>query len=543
MKYMKKGIAFLLATALMLFSASATLISISAAEAVVEIVESTGKSYGTYGSITVAHNAASKAKLEGYTLRLLQDIVTDSKIELQTKVKTNWTLDGNGKKITCTTSSETALWILGSSDAIVTIKDLTIDSRGTAIRLEAGTFNILSGTYTCRDSANWVDAALWVQPMNESKVIVHVWGGNFYGIYTGAEALNTAGKHQAAVRSFNSDPLGMNNLNIYGGYFYSSNNNTAKGNDNVIYTGCDGGSAITRIYSGTFQADNAKFVATVDYRAKMEVYGGNFLGTVYNSDGVTGNTNGLLNVNNANSVGWFYSANMFSGGVMFRVKGTGTFEPETYYSFTGVRPELPDFYRQYWGYTPEGTSKSVNFIPTMQTGASLLMTADKAGIRYTTKVAASTIEELLNEVADEGTELSYGTIITGAKMEGTDLPTRDLLEAKGYDFVDVKANADNVKIDADGNVTFTGALVNIGEDYYSTDFTAISYIEVIVNGVKVRYYNLYDGFTRSLTELATAALADVKGVSDTDYPHAVGNGTYSRYSETQRVAMARFLSN
>ena len=542
MKRIKK-IAVLLTTVLMLFSLPAALFSASAAEGVAEIVDGTGNRYGTYGSISAAHSAATKAKLEGYTLRLLQDIVTDSKIELQTKVKTNWTLDGNGKSITCTTPSETALWILGSSDATVTVKNLTVSSRGSALRLEAGTFHILNGTYTCRDSANWIDAALWVQPMNESKVVVNVWGGCFYGIYTGAEALNTTGKHQAAVRSFNSDPLGTNNLNIYGGYFYSSNNNTAKGNDNVIYTGCDGGSAITRIYGGTFQADNAKFVATVDYRAKMEVYGGNFLGTVYNSDGVTGNTNALLNVNNANSVGLFYSANMVSGGVMFRVKGTGTFDPETYYSFTGARPELPDFYRQYWGYTPEGSSKSVNFIPAMQTGASLLMTADKAGIRYTTKVAASTVEELLSDVADEGTELSYGTIITGAKMEGTDLPTRDLLEAKGYDFVDVKANADNVKTDADGNVTFTGALVNIGENYYSTDFTAISYIEVIVNGVKVRYYNLYDGFTRSLTELATAALADVKGVSDTDYAYAVGDGTYSRYSETQRAAMARFLSN
>ena len=543
MKHMKKTITFLLAMVLMMFSTSTMLISVSAAETVVEIVESTGKSYGTYGSITAAHNAASKAKLEDYTLKLLQDITTDSKIEIQTKVKTNWTLDGNGKAITCTTPSETALWILGSSDATVTIRNLIVASRGTAVRLEAGTFNILNGTYTCRDSANWTDAALWVQPMNESKVVVNVWGGNFYGVYTGAETLNTVGKHQAAVRSFNSDPLGINNLNIYGGYFYSTSNSTVKGNDAVIYTGCDGGSALTRIYGGTFQADNAKIVGTVDYRAKMEVYGGNFLGNIYDLDGVTANPNALLNVNHANSVGLFYSANMISGGIMFRIKGTGTFEPGTYHSFTGIRPELPDFYRQYWGYTPEGSSKSVNFIPTMQTGASLLMATDKAGIRYTTKVAASTIEELLNEVADEGTELSYGTIITGAKMEGTDLPTRDLLEAKGYDFVDVKANDDNVRTDADGNVTFTGALVNIGTDYYSTDFTAISYIEVIVNGVKVRYYNLYDGSTRSLTDLAAAALADVKGVCDTDYAYAVGNGTYSRYSETQRTAMARFSSN
>lgn len=531
----KKKVALLMALLLTLLCASSLAISVSAANDAVQLIDSERVLVGTYGSISAAHKAAQTKKLDGYTLRLLKDVELNETLKLSNSIPASWTLEGNGKTITQTEKGEAGLYFVGNSEATVTLKNLTVTARGNAVKCESGTFNIVSGTYICKDPSVWTDAAVTNLPIDEYSSTVNIYGGKFVGEYSEP---TVTGKIQCAVRQFASSPLCKAEMNIYGGYFTSISNSDKKGNDNVIYNGSTAKVAVMNIYGGTFESNNARMVVTCDYKATLNVYGGNFIGSAWYSGGDentagTQSYNAIINANEADSVLYVHSANMLSGALMFRAMGTGTFSAGTYKYFSGVFASDAEK-RMSWAETDK------EYAPKIQTGAALQL-GETAGIKFTSTVSATAVDSL-KALADEGTELSYGTVITGADISDVGYLSADALKANGLAYVDVKA--ENAQEYGEGGVRFSGAVTNIGADYYQTEFRALPYVEVIINGASVRFYGLYDFGTssRSIAELAQAALDDVKTVQDTEYANAVGaTGNYSPYTEAERTAMSGYV--
>ena len=531
--------ALLLSFLLVMLSVSVLTVSVSAANHVAQIITSDGTVLGSYASLTSAHNAAIKAKLDNYTLKLLDDVSVESSIGLNNVYPTTWLLDGNGKTVTQSKPGDNGLYLTGDNGATVYIRDLNVNARGSALYLESGNFVIFNGTYVTTDPADWKDSAIFAKALKDDVLTLKVYGGTFKSVYTGAtDSGNNEGKLQAACRIFSNEGAKMT-VDIYGGYFNVSSNSSMIVSDGVVYVGGDKDVKLN-IWGGTFQTKQVKFVVQVDYDATLNMWGGNFISDITQFGQPTvANYSGAVMVNRSTAKGWFYHGNFYCGSFLIRTKGVeGTFgafvpDPSTntsyyveYSDYLGTAPALPDFYKMSYNYTPEGAGQSTQSAPLMETGAALMLSDTQAGIRFTTKVNAKTVETL-SALADEGTELSFGTIITGAALEGADIPTREFLESKGYNFVDVKANSDNVTEDAAGTLTYTGALVGIGESYYDTQFSAIAYVELIIDGVKVRYYSLYDtdDNTCSLKGLATKALAD----------------SSTTYTDAQRDAMSRFV--
>lgn len=532
----KKRAALLLAVLMLLLSASTVAVSVSAASDTVQLIGSDRVLIGSYGSITAAHKAAQSKKLDGYSLRLLKDVELSTALKLNNTLPASWTLEGNGKKITQTAKGEAALYLIGNSEATVTLKNVTVTAPGNAVQCESGTFNFVSGTYVCKDPSVWTDAVVANLPIDEYTSIVNIYGGKFIGEYSEP---TTVGKLQCAVRQFASSPLCKAEMNIYGGYFTSISNSDKQGNGNVVYNGSTAKVAEMNIYGGTFESQNAKFVVSVDYKATLNVYGGNFIGSAWYSGGNdstagTQSYNAIINSDSADSVFYVHSANLLSGGLLFRVIGnTGTFSANTYKYFSGSFASYAEK-RMSWAGAEE------EYAPKIQTGAALQL-GENAGIKFTSLVSATAVD-CLKALADDGTELSYGTVITGADVSDIRYLSVDALKASGVAYADVKA--ENAQEYGEGEIRFSGAVTDIGSEHYNTEFRALPYVEVVINGARVRFYGLYDfgAGSRSIAELAEAALADVKNVADTEYANAVGaTGNYSPYTEAERTAMSGYI--
>ena len=86
MKKMRKFLAGLLTFCVLL--SVITIFPTVAYDPVVQVIRSDNTVLDNYGSITAAHNAAVKAKINNYTIRLLKDfdVTTTTKINASTKV-------------------------------------------------------------------------------------------------------------------------------------------------------------------------------------------------------------------------------------------------------------------------------------------------------------------------------------------------------------------------------------------------------------------------------------------------------------------------
>ena len=337
MKKMRKFLAGLLTFCVLL--SVITIFPTVAYDPVVQVIRSDNTVLDNYGSITAAHNAAVKAKINNYTIRLLKDFDVTTTTKINNTLASTWTLDGNGHSINCSVKEQKVLYFYGNAEAVVTIKRLNITAMDTCLYFESGNFIIESGCYTTTDPVDWVAGAVSNIPGNENESTVTITGGVFIEEYLDG---NDVGKTQCAVRNF-SQGLGTAIMNIYGGYFLSYSTSLVKAGDNVIYSGSytKKDAAILNIYGGTFEGRNCKGLVTADYKSTLNLYGGNFIGDVYKCDGSV-NDQFLINITDSYSKGNFYSGNFVGGGYLFRVISTertgddaGTFGSQ-YYRYYSV---------------------------------------------------------------------------------------------------------------------------------------------------------------------------------------------------------------
>lgn len=531
----KRRLALFMAMILLLLTVPT--LAVSAANENVQLIAANGSVAGTYGTISAAHTAAISKKLDFYTIKLLNDVVLDgSQLKLVNKLPTTWKLDGNGKSITQPSKGEIALYITGNSGTTMYFEDLTVISQGTGVLCEAGTFNFVSGTYKMTNPSVWVNAAIECRPVEEYKATVNIMSGSYIGEITVGG--NDEGKLQAVVRLFTSSPLAKATMNIYGGYFLVTSDNAPYFSDNVIYAGSTAKVSTLNIYGGTFESVNTKYVLTNDNKNLTNIYGGNFVGSVVWGDGSVADQ-AVINNNQTGAMLFVYAANMIGGGSMIGNRAAANPEEcniQGWYYYSGS-PSANGERRGTFSEKEAGSFKE--YTPKIITGASLKL-GDTAGIRFTSTVSSNAIANI-SAYADEGTKLSYGMVITGADLAGVRYNTADTLAAKGIAYVDIKA--ENPIETSSGGVRFGAGISGIKAEHYGTKFNSIPYVEAIIDGQSVRFYALYDGLehSRSVSDLAKAAIADVKNVQDTEYVNAVGNGSYSPYTAAQIASFNSYI--
>lgn len=280
-------------------------------------------------------------------------------------------------------------------------------------------------------------------------------------------------------------------LNVYGGYYEMTPNTIHSQYTGVIRLGTDagGGQATVNVYGGTFVAPE-------------DLYS-------------------VFNLNRGRGIN-LYAFNAIGGQHLYTTKNA-----------TKVEMEYPTDVHEYFTNTP-----------VMVDGAQvkLVLTEDNAGgIRFVSNIDAATID-YAKWLADDG-NVSFGTVIAPLDYVQM-LPafTVELLNAAELPYLDIVAKDGLIK-NADGSVTLRAVISEIKEHNYDRVFAAIAYAKVSVDGQDVYLYSAFDeeDNARSLEQLAERALADVIAFQTSAYRFAVGDGTYSRYTDEQRAALSRIV--
>ncbi|MBR2293727.1 MAG: hypothetical protein IKA44_05415 [Clostridia bacterium] len=107
---------------------------------------------------------------------------------------------------------------------------------------------------------------------------------------------------------------------------------------------------------------------------------------------------------------------------------------------------------------------------------------------------------------------------------------------------------DNFKIDATGvtNVEVTGldngyVYANVTAANYATEYTALGYVQYTTDGTTWTTVYADAATTRSVSAVATAALADVKDVQGDGYGYATADGKYCFYTTEQQAKLASYI--
>lgn len=180
--------------------------------------------------------------------------------------------------------------------------------------------------------------------------------------------------------------------------------------------------------------------------------------------------------------------------------------------------------------------------PETQSIASARISAS-SGLRFKTSVDKSYIKMLQGV---EGNTVEVGTLIAPTDM----LSGRALTHAIGTDgvnYIDVKANVNKPFASNNGVNTYAGSITNIKNENLGREFTAVGYIKV-TNGANVTYYYSDTSAARTISDVATAAIADVSSTYAPagDYINKITSGTntgkYSPYTEAQRTLLATLVA-
>lgn len=349
------------------------------------------------------------------------------------------------------------------------------------------TLNIYGGTY----KTSGADA------------VIHVWEFAIANIYGG---------YIESTQNCCARVWDRSTLNIYGGYFYY-NPNAVDNEGSCIRAG------------GNTYYDTV--IPTVN------VYGGNFVnrsnaGPIFN--GIKDNrTINLYDVNgnlitNANGKPAITAK---GGSCLVNNPGKGT--PTIKYQVSN----------QYF----------TGNAPVRVNGAQIRFGTDGNGIRFATTISKATVDYIKN-LMDANTTISYGTLILPTDyLEGGNLTTNKdnlmfnhyVLNANGIRYLDIPAS-NGLQIDNSGNVTIRAAITNLKKANYDRSFSAVGYIKYVVGGVECYLYSNFDQFdnSRSMKQLAERALEDTYCEQTPAYRFPVGDGNYSRYTESQRETLLAY---
>lgn len=179
----------------------------------------------------------------------------------------------------------------------------------------------------------------------------------------------------------------------------------------------------------------------------------------------------------------------------------------------------------------------------MKAGAAVRMVNDENGngLRFTATVSASAIA-YANALKDDGTSLSYGTVIT-LKENITDYFTMAALDAQGKQYQDVAA-VNGLTENEDGSITVRSAITKIKTENLGKEFAAVAYVKYIKNGQTVYLY-ASDCVERSMAYVAQAALNDVADAQGNGYTvlltEGANAGKYSPYTAEQRAVLQSYI--
>ena len=183
---------------------------------------------------------------------------------------------------------------------------------------------------------------------------------------------------------------------------------------------------------------------------------------------------------------------------------------------------------------------SLDSLPQVQTGAAVRTVPASAGIRFTSTIAKSVLDTA-ESLKKAGTTVQYGTVIAPAEyvtaagvFTKEALLRADLAAAANKRFVDIPA-VNGIETDANGNVTFHAALVDLAAANYARDLAAVAYLSYETENGTVTIYADFNATNnvRNIRAVAYGALADVVEVREAGYETLV-NEWYT-YTDGQWV--------
>ena len=487
-------------------------------------------------------SATKMAAWDGCTIRLLRDVTLTSQVILVGNI----TVDGNGHKLTsagrlfdfASDAAQLGDNLNGNNEMTfktLTIKNLRAEAKeivapyyGTVV-LEEGNDMLATGTmFFC----------------NLNNGAHFIFNG---GSYTVVGQGNTSDENIARVISTGqtSDACGVV-FDIYGGTYTSRNNAIIA----QFRTNCT-----LNVYGGVFldESYGTKIIdmlsqKSADLRDDMlvNIYDGYF-GSYGNGrimvvmTGTMNFYNGIVeDINSNRSQGDLFTVrgtaklNVYGGRIIHAPKGSGDLAD-------GVEDGIQN---------QVGTNLNCptgwDALPRTLDGASVRLVEGSEGIRFESQIPAALVA-LAESLADEGTKVSYGTLIvptdTIAKQAYLNMNTLRMLGLEeGKDYVDIVAK-DGMTLDEKGNVNLRAALVNIRDTNFDLDLSAVSYIRYVKNGHTVTVCSDYVAadHSRSMSYVAQKALEDVKDTADAVYCYQDENGKYSRYTNEQRAVLKSYL--
>lgn len=377
--------------------------------------------------------------------------------------------------------------------------DFSVDY-GSVIRTDGvnATVNIYSGTYTAKPD---VSTSWYAGTCHINRGTLNVYGGSITGV--DGEAIHTVKSGQAAYA-----PV----LNLFGGYITS---NASTGTMSSTY-----GKSKWNIYGGTVVNTGTGHALYPQDAESVNVWNGNFH--------VTSDTK--FPFFGANSAPSYIHGGIFTGGMAaYKVNNPNA---HTYQYPAGAKTVA---YGNYYN-------------PIMTTGAQVRLSQDGTnGIRFQSVIKKGDNGAYQNIMAlvDEGTTLSYGTLIAPKDSVAEGEFTIDALKAAGKPYLDIPA-VDGIT-ETNETITLRAAMIGIKEENKAREFAAVSYIKATIQGAEVIFYSKYtpEDNARSIRYIATAALNDLQDLQSDEYAYAVTVGEetkYSPYSPALRAVLEGYLS-
>ena len=487
---MKKRFLLIALAVLLIAAIPVAAFAVSAAGNKVQNV-STGEIYDSLDS------AISSAR-EGDTLKLLDNLSVSSPVKLSKAL----TVDGNGKNLTNTGSGEAF-----NVTAAVTVQNISVSSTS------GGGFTVgTNGHLTLKDSTVNVKGSIGVE-----NALYMMGNAPMADVYTSTFKGNT--------QAVGSDATGAT-VNIHSGHFEAKDDVTG-----VRLFQMYGANSTWNFYGGTFVAKRGYvFNCSVD-GSTVNVYGGSFF-----DEGSTESFWIFKKTASAN----FYGGYFYSPNLNYTVTNENSpiinFYGGTFVNKTGLPMSAnTTAQKTVYGGTYVNCTHGIQMdplapVPVRIDGASVRLAATSSGIRFTSYVPARTVAAI-KAIADKGTEIEYGTIITPTDKLTSKLMTLDVLSSylvEGKDYVVIPADR-GLSTDSEGNVTFNAAIINIKVANYDRKFSASAYIKYTLNGVTCYAYSVYDdGDSRSIKEVAHRALA----VNDTE----------GKYTDSQLAVLEHYAS-
>ena len=301
----------------------------------------------------------------------------------------------------------------------------------------------------------------------------------------GSVVVNIWGGYFEGSQKCCARPCESATLNVYGGYFYYSGAETGDGSTVRAGIAADTLSPTVNLHGGTF-------ISTATH------------GAVFNAIAPKGSfniaENAVFNCQGGNAI-------------LIRSSGTSIF------------------------YEGSAHRYSTAAAPAMTYGAQIRLTEGSTGLRFSAEYPKAAVD-YFTAMADEG-NLTFGTLIIPTDYLGSIRHfTLQDLTAAGLTPLNLTANNGLIR-NEDGSITTRAAITNIKPQNLARDFTAIGYVCYEKDGTLVYFYANHREIdhSRSISRVAQFALEDTSEVKGGKYLYAVGDGTYSRYSKTQRTYM------